>query len=69
MSRPFEARYGGRCAADCGGPIREGDQVVFVDDELVHTACVEAMDDERSHRRPDPVVCPSCWIAHAGECM
>lgn len=63
MSRPFEARYGGRCAADCGEPIREGDEVVYEDDELVHADCAG---------KPEPPAkpaCPSCWTVHAGECM
>lgn len=33
------ARYGGRCAAECGRRILPGDEVVYVDDDLVHLDC------------------------------
>jgi hypothetical protein len=65
MSRPFEARYGGRCAADCGEPIREGDQVVYEDDELVHADC----EGKHEQQRPERPACTSCWTVHAGECL
>lgn len=39
MSRPFVARYDGWCAASCGDPILEGDEVIYEDDELVHVEC------------------------------
>lgn len=64
MSRPFEARFGGRCAAECGEPIHEGDQVVYEDDELVHVDCVG-----KPEPPPSRPACPSCWTVHAGECM
>ena len=65
MSRPFEARFGGRCAADCGQPIREGDTVVYEDDELIHAEC----EGKQEPQRPEKPACPSCWTVHAGECM
>jgi hypothetical protein len=68
MSRPFAARYGGPCAADCGERIHAGDEVVYVDDELMHTGCVP-YGDHPADPRPGPAACPSCWTVHAGECM
>lgn len=35
----FQARYEGRCAVACGRRIEVGDEVVYVDDELVHVEC------------------------------
>ena len=64
MSRPFTARYNGHCAADCGQPIREGDQAVYDDDQLVHHDCA----DDSTPQRPEQPACPNCWLIHAGEC-
>lgn len=68
MSRPFVASYGGRCAADCGDPIRPGDHVEYVADELMHEDCADDGPTDRAvaHVRP---VCPACWTVHAGECL
>lgn len=54
MSAVFDARYPGRCAS-CDGRINEGDQVTYVDDELVHTECT---DDPASPCRPPVLVDP-----------
>lgn len=63
----FEARYHGRCAADCGSQVEPGDAVRYVDDELMHAGCAdEPARDELSRGRSEP--CPSCWLIHAGEC-
>ena len=35
----FRARYAGFCEAGCGRPVEVGDEVVYVDDELVHVEC------------------------------
>lgn len=69
MSRPFEARYGGPCAADCGQRIEPGEDVTYVDDELLHADCAErdAEVDRRSTKPEKP--CPSCWTVHVGECL
>lgn len=65
----FEARYGGRCAADCGDPIRPGDDVQYVADELVHAECAPQITDREPARlRPEPAACPSCHLVHAGDC-
>jgi hypothetical protein len=62
---PFEARYGGPCAAACGAHIHPGDPVRYVDGELCHADC--ASDDSTAPRQP--AVCPACWTVHAGECL
>jgi len=66
MSGTFAARYGGPCAAECGSRIYPGDDVEYVDDELVHADCA---DDPPAAARPAPPPCPACWTVHAGECM
>ncbi|MEX8058595.1 hypothetical protein [Microbacterium sp. 16-032] len=62
----FTARYAGRCAADCGEQIAPGDEVEFVDDQLVHDGCTPTPQAERA---PRPV-CPDCFteIALNGAC-
>jgi hypothetical protein len=63
-SNPFNARYPGRCEGDCGGEIEPGDEVSYVDDQLMHTDC-------QPRHWPDgekPPICPHCWLQHAGEC-
>lgn len=67
VSRSFSAKFHGRCAGDCGDPIRPGDEVRFVADELVHAEC--APDAEAREVRAEPPVCPRCWTVHAGECL
>lgn len=60
---PFEARYNGRCAADCGSGISVGDLVAFTDDGLTHLDCADHQKVER------PVaVCDSCWLTKPCEC-
>lgn len=39
-SRPFTARYDGRCAG-CDAGIGEGDRVRYVDGQLVHEGCAD----------------------------
>lgn len=65
-SKPFTARYPGRCHADCGDTIEPGDDVVYVDDQLVHDGCTPAAEVERA---PRPV-CLDCFteIALNGAC-
>lgn len=62
----FQARYVGRCAAACGQAINVGDEVVYVDDELVHVEC-EGRAIALTRRHP---VCTSCFleISLSGEC-
>lgn len=60
----FKAKYGGRCAAECGEQIRPGDDVVYVDDELVHLDC------EAQALRPArvEVVRESCFLVKPCPC-
>lgn len=62
MSGVFEARYRGECAS-CGWDIEPGEPVRYQDNELVHDDC-----DGDAEPARQQVVCPSCWLVHAGEC-
>lgn len=53
----FEAKYGGRCGADCGESIKPGQQVRYSDDVLVHEDCDAAIAVERP-----AVICPDCFM-------
>jgi hypothetical protein len=63
----FEAKYSGGCKSeDCqygDRRINPGDQVEFVDDDLMHSAC--AARGRRDNRIPR---CESCGTNHRGEC-
>lgn len=53
----FEAKYAGRCDA-CSNKIHVGDDVVYVDDELVHADC-----EGRALRGEKKVeVCTECFL-------
>jgi hypothetical protein len=69
VSAPFIARYGGRCAADCGEPIRSGDWVAYVGDELMHEDCADGGPSDRVVEARVRPACPRCWTVHAGECL
>lgn len=56
----FHARYPGRCA-DCGERIDENDLIAVTDDGAICADCEGGID---AHRRPDPPVCQTCWLAH-----
>ncbi|AXN43444.1 hypothetical protein MM1218R_01496 [Mycobacterium marinum] len=61
----FSARYDGRCAStDCdyGDHISPGDDVEYIDDELMHVACA-------TRTRRYPPLCHSCLTHHRGECL
>ncbi|CQD03688.1 hypothetical protein BN000_00622 [Mycobacterium europaeum] len=61
----FTAKYGGRCnSGDCdyGDHISPGDEVEYVDDDLMHTACA-------SRARRYPPLCNACFEHHRGECL
>lgn len=53
-SRPFEARYDGACAS-CPIPVRPGQMVAYVDDEIEHEDC-----SRHAPREKQP--CPECWL-------
>lgn len=50
----FPAKFPGRCAAECGEPIREGDLVRYDEDQIVHEECI--VKEERPKE-----ICPRCW--------
>ncbi|RFZ41380.1 hypothetical protein DAVIS_02649 [Mycobacterium marinum] len=61
----FSARYDGRCAStDCdyGDHISPGDDVEYIDDELMHVACATRA------RRGAGQLCHACFQYHRGEC-
>lgn len=56
--RTFPARFFGRCGADCGDPVREGQEVAFTaEGAVVHRQCHP---DEPA--RPAAEVCPWCHL-------
>jgi hypothetical protein len=57
----FHARYDGVCAAHCDQRIHPGDEVAYVEGQLVHVGCEPAADDEPA---PRPV-CPNCFTETA----
>jgi hypothetical protein len=67
-SRPFVAQFHGHCAGDCGDPIRIGDEVRYLADELMHDECAGQI-AARPAARPEPAPCPRCWTVHAGDCI
>jgi hypothetical protein len=64
VSRPFEARYYGRCIV-CDDRIEPGDMLVFEVDDAIHEDCADRGTPEQTVKP----ACPSCWMVHAGECM
>lgn len=70
-SRPFIAQHRGRCAADCGEPIREGDWAEYVSGELMHEDCADDGPSDQAVERSlsrQAGLCPRCGLVHAGEC-
>lgn len=61
----FRARYAGVCEAGCGSPVEVGDDVVYVDDELVHVGC-EGLAIAVSRPR---VVCVVCGLEKPCLCV
>jgi hypothetical protein len=63
----FQARYPGRCTADdCDygdHQIREGDEITYVEDEIMHESCASRA------RRREPPLCVNCFQYHRGECL
>lgn len=54
----FTACYHGACHA-CGEHVNPGDQVTWVDDEIVHTDC----DTPTGRPVPPPAeICTDCWV-------
>lgn len=70
MATTFTAKYDGRCAAACGRRIESGDDVIYVDEVLVHDECALGPVDGIL---PEPVkreVCTTCFteVAVNGSC-
>ena len=58
----FEAKYAGICGS-CTERIRPGDDVNYVEGELVHADCDIAAPVERKTE-----TCPVCWLIRPCEC-
>lgn len=63
----FIAKYDGRCASDeCNsGAIERGDEVEYLDDELMHVGCASR---ERRGTNQIPPYCTDCGLHHRGAC-
>lgn len=61
--RTFRARYPGRCG-NCDEPIEPGDEVTYVDEDVVHADC----DTPEPTGRPTPV-CPACHLTQPCDCQ
>ena len=73
MSRPFAAKFAGRCHA--GDDIRVGDEVTFInvpghDDTsvLVHVGCETDITQSAPRTDPGPY-CGACFTFHRGDCL
>lgn len=65
MGSVFEAKYEGRCGhPDCGEKIEIGDQVKYIDDELVHRRCDIPFISSFQESKPANV-CSDCHMIHA----
>ncbi len=60
--KTFRARYPGRCAADCGTRIEVGDEVVYLDDVVIHADC-----DTPTPEKPVDI-CPRCHLTLPCDC-
>jgi hypothetical protein len=60
----FEAAYAGTCSA-CEEPIRPGDRVLYVRDELVHAGCADGAPVARVKKEE---VCTECWLIKPCDC-
>ena len=58
----FEAKYGRICGS-CTERIRPGDEVKYVEDELVHVDCAVAAPIECKTE-----TCTVCWLIKPCEC-
>lgn len=54
----FRAKYDGECANECGERIHVGDEVEYVENELMHANC------NAPECSPRPV-CHVCWMEKA----
>lgn len=63
VTRPFEAKYYGTCAA-CDERIRPGDMITFEEDDTMHETCT----DSRAHETKQKP-CPTCWLVGPCDCQ
>lgn len=64
----FVAEYHGTCE-ECTGPIVPGQEVSYdATDDLVHVECPDPL-SAGGALRPGEVVCPDCFLIHAGGCF
>jgi len=61
--KTFRARHPGRCA-NCPERIEPGDEVVYVDDVVIHADCEDATPEPE--RPPD--ICPTCHLQRPCDC-
>lgn len=66
MASVFEAKYEGYCGhPDCGEKIHVGEQVKYIDDELVHRRCdIPFLHSDSGDTKPANV-CRDCHMIHA----
>lgn len=67
MSAVFTALYRSQCVG-CDNDVVPGDDVTWVDDQLVHLNCAGAA--EATHRRAErpPTVCGRCHLTTPCDC-
>lgn len=68
--KTFRVKYPGRCAADCGSVIEPGDDVTYVEDELVHVECADRSWPSGLGPMPEPRavdICPHCRLVRPCE--
>lgn len=66
----MQAKYAGWCAIRCGQPIKVGDEIVYVDDVVVHADCEgRALARARLAQRPpcDECFCSPCACIDRGD--
>lgn len=78
ISKPFAARYAGKCArTDCGDRFEIGEPIVRVERSgggvvYVHAACPPPDDffsDAEIDNTAGLPLCPKCFMYHRGECL
>lgn len=68
MSAIFPAKYPGQCAA-CDDRIKEGDQIMYDENVLIHAQCQPVDDLMGMKMKPGERLCGTCFLVHSGECF
>ena len=64
----FKAMFeGDMCPTDCGQRIHVGDEVQYVDGELMHVECAPKLSKYDMH--PGETVCPDCYQIRPCRCV